>query len=72
MATLTDREQRVASLIGQGLTNRQIADALVISPSAANEEVGSIRRKLGLRTRSQIAAWVAGGPSATSGGPGTS
>ena len=72
VATLTDREQRVASLIGQGLTNRQIADALVISPSAANEEVGSIRRKLGLRTRSQIAAWVAGGPSATSGGPGTS
>jgi non-specific serine/threonine protein kinase len=66
-ATLTDREERVASLIAQGLTNRQIAEALVISPSMATAEVGRIRRKLGLSTRSQIAAWVAGGPSTASG-----
>ncbi len=56
--TLTHREREVALLVGRGLTNRQIAEELSISGNTANNHVASILRKLGLRSRAQIAAWV--------------
>lgn len=55
---LTRRELEVAELVGQGLTNRQIADALVISLRTAEGHVERILAKLGFTTRSQVAAWV--------------
>lgn len=56
---LTRREREVAILVGQGLTNREIAARLFISERTAESHVEQIRGKLGFRSRSQIAAWVA-------------
>jgi non-specific serine/threonine protein kinase len=55
---LTRREREVALLVARGLTNRQIASDLSVSRSTANNHVARILRKLGLRSRAQIAAWV--------------
>jgi predicted ATPase/DNA-binding SARP family transcriptional activator/DNA-binding CsgD family transcriptional regulator len=55
---LTTREREVALLVARGLTNRQIAQELSVSRSTANNHVARILRKLGLRSRAQIAAWV--------------
>ena len=56
---LTRRELEVALLVGQGLTNRRIAEELLISANTANNHVAKILKKLGLGTRAEIAAWVA-------------
>ncbi len=56
---LTRRERQIAELIHQGLTNRQIADSLVISPRTAEGHVEHILTKLGFTSRTQVAAWVA-------------
>ncbi len=58
---LTPREQQVAELIGEGLTDPLIARELVISVRTAEGHVERIRRKLGFSTRAQVAAWVARG-----------
>ncbi|WP_052865397.1 ATP-binding protein [Streptomyces niger] len=57
-AGLTPRECEVAGLIAQGLTNRQIAETLVISRRTAEGHVERILGKLGFTTRSQVAVWV--------------
>jgi DNA-binding CsgD family transcriptional regulator len=56
---LTRREREVANLVAQGLTNREIAARLFISERTAESHVEQIRGKLGFRSRSQIAAWMA-------------
>lgn len=56
---LSPREAEVASLVAEGLTNRQIAERLVISERTAQNHVQHILTKLGFTTRSQIAAWSA-------------
>jgi DNA-binding NarL/FixJ family response regulator len=53
---LTTREQEVAELIAEGLTNRQIADRLVIAERTADTHVQNILAKLGYVSRAQIAA----------------
>jgi non-specific serine/threonine protein kinase len=55
---LTDREREVAALVARGLTNRQIAEALVITKQTADKHVGNILSKLGAASRSQVAVWV--------------
>jgi non-specific serine/threonine protein kinase len=55
---LTVREREVAGLIAQGQTNRQIGVALSISPNTVERHVENILNKLGLTSRSQIAAWA--------------
>ena len=57
---LTRREQQVAELVARGLSNREIAAALVVSQRTAEAHVGNILTKLGFGTRAQIAAWAAG------------
>jgi non-specific serine/threonine protein kinase len=57
-APLTQREHEVAALISQGMTNRQIAAILGISELTADTHVRNIRRKLGARSRAQIASWA--------------
>jgi non-specific serine/threonine protein kinase len=57
---LTRREQDVAALVAQGLSNSQIAAALVISPRTVETHVQHIMDKLGCGSRAQIAAWSAG------------
>jgi predicted ATPase/DNA-binding CsgD family transcriptional regulator/DNA-binding XRE family transcriptional regulator len=55
---LTRRESEVAALIAQGLTNRQIAEALVLATKTVDAHTDGIRNKLGLHSRAQIAAWA--------------
>ena len=57
---LTSRELEVAALVADGLTNQAIASRLSVAPRTAETHVENIRRKLGVRSRAQIAAWVAG------------
>jgi predicted ATPase/DNA-binding CsgD family transcriptional regulator len=57
---LTRRERQVADLIAQGLSNREIADTLVISQRTAESHVGHILAKLSVGSRAEAAAWVAG------------
>jgi DNA-binding NarL/FixJ family response regulator len=59
---LSPREAEVAKLVGQGLTNRQIAAALFISERTAQNHVQHILVKLGMSNRSQIAAWITARP----------
>eukprot|EP01133_Synstelium_polycarpum_P022458 gene22458-26935_t len=54
---LTPREQQVAELVAQGLTNRAIAEHLVISLRTAQGHVEHVLTKLGFSSRAQIAAW---------------
>jgi Bacterial regulatory proteins, luxR family/NHL repeat len=58
----------VASLVAQGLTNREIASRLFISERTAESHVEQLRGKLGFRSRSQVAAWVAAQGLTTDGG----
>jgi DNA-binding NarL/FixJ family response regulator len=53
---LTPREQEVARLAAQGLTNRQIAQALVIAEKTAANHLQHVLEKLALHTRTQLAA----------------
>jgi non-specific serine/threonine protein kinase len=56
---LTSREQEIAGLLAQGLSNKAIARSLVIAQRTAENHVANILAKLGLSSRSQVAAWVA-------------
>jgi ATP/maltotriose-dependent transcriptional regulator MalT len=55
---LTAREREVAALIARGLSNRQIAEQLVIAPGTAGVHVAHVLGKLGVHTRAQVAAWA--------------
>lgn len=56
---LTPRESEVARLVAAGLSNRSIAQTLVISPRTVDGHVENILGKLGFNSRAQIAAWEA-------------
>jgi non-specific serine/threonine protein kinase len=56
---LTAREDEVASLMAEGLSNRAIAARLVISQRTVDGHVERILAKLGFSARAQVAAWVA-------------
>jgi DNA-binding CsgD family transcriptional regulator len=55
---LSRREQEVAALVAAGLTNREIASRLVISPKTVSTHVEHILTKLGASRRAEIAVWV--------------
>jgi non-specific serine/threonine protein kinase len=57
--SLTSREQEIAGLLARGLSNKAIARSLVIAQRTAEAHVANILAKLGLTSRSQVAAWVA-------------
>jgi non-specific serine/threonine protein kinase len=56
--TLTRREREVADLVAEGLSNKEIASRLVISPRTAETHVERILTKLGFTSRTQIVAWA--------------
>jgi len=58
IAALTRRERETAGLVQQGLSNKEIAEALVISKRTAETHVEHILTKLGFTNRNQIAAWA--------------
>ena len=53
---LTDQERRVIELIGEGLTNRQIAERMSLAEKTVKNYVSSLLAKLGLERRTQAAA----------------
>jgi DNA-binding CsgD family transcriptional regulator len=55
---LTTREFEVARLVGEGLTNAEIADSLGIAPKTASSHVEHILTKLGASRRAEIATWA--------------
>jgi DNA-binding CsgD family transcriptional regulator len=56
---LSAREFEVAGLVAAGLTNRQIADRLVLAPKTISAHIAHILAKLGAARRAEIAAWCA-------------
>lgn len=56
--SLTAREREVVELVARGHSNRQIAAALVVSERTAETHVAHCLAKLGLSSRSQLAAWA--------------
>ena len=59
---LTAREREIASLVAAGLSNRAVADRLVISERTAQNHVQHILGKLGFANRAQIAVWASRRP----------
>ncbi|MBP2707125.1 AAA family ATPase [Microbispora sp. RL4-1S] len=55
---LTAREQEIAELIAQGLSNKEISSTLVIAQRTTEGHVEHILAKLGFSSRTQIAAWT--------------
>ena len=55
---LSRRQQEVAALVGAGLTNREIAERLVIAERSAEGHIERIRNKLGVHSRIEIATWA--------------
>ena len=59
LRVLTRAERAVAELVAEGLTSRQIAEQLFISPVTARNHVSRILTKLDLENRTQAATWLA-------------
>jgi DNA-binding CsgD family transcriptional regulator len=53
---LTEREREVCALVTGGASNAQVAAALFISPRTVEHHLGSIYRKVGVRSRAQLTA----------------
>jgi DNA-binding NarL/FixJ family response regulator len=54
LAVLTQREREVLALVGEGLSNQEIAARLVLSPATARTHVSRAMVKLGARDRAQL------------------
>ena len=59
VSALSAQEKRVLDLIGDGLTNRQIAEHMFLAEKTAKNYVSSVLTKLGMHRRSQAAAFAA-------------
>ncbi len=57
-AELTERERQVIRLVAQGKSNREIAEALVISEKTAKAHISNMLSKLGLDDRTQMAIYA--------------
>jgi DNA-binding NarL/FixJ family response regulator len=58
LAALTDREREVVGLAGEGLSNEEIADRLVVSPATARTHVSRAMVKLSARDRAQLVVFA--------------
>ena len=58
VAALSDQEKRVLDLIGEGLTNRQIAQRMFLAEKTVKNYVSSLLTKLGMQRRTQAAAFA--------------
>lgn len=59
VAQLTDQERRIFELIGEGLTNRQIAEQVHLAEKTVKNYVSNMLMKLGMERRTEAAAYAA-------------
>ncbi|MFF1614574.1 ATP-binding protein [Amycolatopsis sp. NPDC058278] len=59
---LTRRQREIAELVARGMSNKEIAAALVLSGRTVEGHVENILVKLGLTSRTQVASWLVGQP----------
>ena len=59
LAALTERERKVLELVGEGLSNREIAERLFLAEKTVKNYVTSVLAKLGMQRRAQAIAWIA-------------
>jgi DNA-binding CsgD family transcriptional regulator len=64
-AGVTPREAEVLALVGEGLSNRAIAERLFLSERTVEQHVGWLKQKLAMRTRAQLAVFAAAEAGAT-------
>ena len=58
---LSEQELRVAQLVAEGVTNREAAAALYLSPKTIGYHLGKVYEKLGVRSRTELAHLLARG-----------
>jgi len=58
LGTLTEREKEIVGLVGEGLSNDEIAERLVVSPATARTHVSRSMIKLGARDRAQLVVFA--------------
>jgi two-component system response regulator DevR len=58
LAALTPQERRILELIGEGMTNRQIAEAMFLAEKTVKNYVSGLLAKLGLQRRTQAAVFA--------------
>jgi len=59
LAPLTTQERRILELIGEGMTNRQIGEAMFLAEKTVKNYVSALLSKLGLERRTQAAVFAA-------------
>jgi DNA-binding CsgD family transcriptional regulator len=59
---LTDTQRRVAALAAEGHSEREIAQAMFVTPNAVDFQLGDVYRKLGVSSRDELALALAAGP----------
>jgi DNA-binding CsgD family transcriptional regulator len=59
-AALTPRETEILRLVASGMTNREVAGALFIAPGTVRKHLENAYAKLGVRSRAQAVAMLAG------------
>nr|MBA2383008.1 helix-turn-helix transcriptional regulator [Chloroflexota bacterium] len=62
LTALSAREREVAELVARGLSNREIAESLDISPKTVERHLTNVLSKLGIRNRTELATLVRAGP----------
>lgn len=67
VASLTPQERRVLDLVGQGMTNRQIGEQMLLAEKTVKNYVSSLLAKLGFARRTQAAVYIAHGAEADAG-----
>jgi DNA-binding CsgD family transcriptional regulator len=66
-AELSETERRVAQLVSTGRSNKEVAAALFMAPKTVSDNLARIYRKLGVSSRTELAARMADGTTARSG-----
>ena len=56
---LTPTEQRIADLVAEGMTNREVASSLFVTTKTVESALTRVYRKLGVRSRTELARFLA-------------